>query len=144
MSQFQLIFFALATVLLGTLVLLSGRMPVPFFSDSRPALSVKENAVSIPNDRVRLTVTPQPVRAMKPLLFHVNLHNYGEPQSVMVDLSMPNMYMGINQVTLKKSSPGVYEGMGIIPICPTGLKQWQASVIIDNQVAGNFFFDVRY
>jgi hypothetical protein len=144
MSQFQLIFFALATVLLGTLVLLSGRMPVPFFSDSRQALSVEENAVSIPNDRVRLTVTPQPVRAMKPLLFHVNLQNYGEPQSVMVDLSMPNMYMGINQVTLKKSSPGVYEGMGIIPICPTGLKQWQASVIIDNQVAGNFFFDVRY
>jgi hypothetical protein len=144
MSQFQLIFFALATVLLGTLVLLSGRMPVPFFSDSRPALSVKENVVPIPNDRVRFSVTPQPVRAMKPLLFHVNLQNYGEPQSVMVDLSMPKMYMGMNQVTMKKSSPGVYEGVGIIPICPTGLKLWQASVIIDNQVAGSFFFDVLY
>jgi hypothetical protein len=144
MSRFLLIFFALATVLLGTLVLLSGRLPVRFLSDSRPALSVKENVVPIPNDRVRFSVTPQPVRAMKPLLFHVNLQNYGEPQSVMVDLSMPNMYMGMNRVTMKKSSPGVYEGMGIIPICPTGLKLWQASVIIDNQVAGNFFFDVRY
>jgi hypothetical protein len=144
MSRFLLIFFALATVLLGTLTFRSGRIPVPFSPDPRPALSAQGNGVSIPNDRVRFTVTPQPVRAMKPLLFHVNLQNYGEPQSVMVDLSMPKMYMGMNQVTMKKSSPGVYEGVGIIPICPTGLKLWQASVIIDNQVAGSFFFDVLY
>jgi hypothetical protein len=57
---------------------------------------------------------------------------------------MPDMYMGINQVSMKKSNPGVYEGVGIIPICPTGLKLWQADVIIDNQVAGNFLFDVQY
>jgi hypothetical protein len=81
---------------------------------------------------------------MKPLLFHVDVRDYGEPQSVIVDLSMPNMYMGMNQVILKKGNPGIYEGVGIIPICPSGLKLWQASVIIDNEVAGNFFFDVQY
>lgn len=99
---------------------------------------------SMPNDRVRFTVTPQPVRAMEPLHFQVDLRDYGEPQSVVVDLSMPNMYMGMNQVVMKKSSLGVYEGVGIIPICPSGLKLWQASVIIDNQMAGDFFFDVQY
>ncbi len=98
----------------------------------------------MPNDRVGLTITPQPVRAMKPLHFQVIVKGDGDPQSVMVDLSMPEMYMGMNQVTMKKSSPSVYKGVGIIPICPTGLTLWQASVIIDNQVAGDFFFDVQY
>lgn len=98
----------------------------------------------MPNDRVGLTVTPQPIRAMKPLHFQVIVKGDGEPQSVKVDLSMPDMYMGLNQVTMKESRPRVYEGVGIIPICPTGLTLWQASVIIDNQVAGDFFFDVQY
>ena len=144
MLRFSLIFFALATVLLSILVLRSGSIMASFFSDPRPASSPEENGASMSNDRVRFAVTPQPVRAMKPLLFQVILQNDGEPQSVMVDLSMPNMYMGTNQVTLIKSSPGVYEGVGIIPTCPSGRKLWQANVIIDNQVAGNFFFDVQY
>jgi len=81
---------------------------------------------------------------MKPLRFQIDLQNYGKPHSIIVDLSMPGMIMGINQVALKKESPGIYKGVGIIPICPTGKKLWQASVIIDNQVAGDFFFDVQY
>jgi hypothetical protein len=81
---------------------------------------------------------------MKALHFQVDLQDGGKPQSVVVDLSMPDMYMGLNQVVMKESRPGVYEGVGIIPICPTGLTLWQASVIIDNQVAGDFFFDVQY
>ena len=103
-----------------------------------------ESVPSMPNDRVRFTITPQPVRAMKPLHFQIDLRNYGKPRAVIVDLSMPGMIMGINQVTMKKESPGLYKGVGIIPICPTGKKLWQASVIIDNQVAGDFFFDVQY
>jgi hypothetical protein len=98
----------------------------------------------MPNDRVGLTITPQPIRAMKPLNFQVDLQDDGQPKLVMVDLSMPDMYMGLNQVTMKESRPGIYEGVGIIPVCPTGLTLWQASVIIDNQVAGDFFFDVQY
>ena len=144
MLRFLLIFFALAAVLFGALVFQCGRKKDSLATDPRPALPVEENVSSIQNERVRFVVTPQPVRAMKPLFFHVILQNDGEPQSVKVDLSMPNMYMGMNQVIMKKSSPGVYEGMGIIPICPTGLKLWQASVIVDNQVAGDFFFDVQY
>jgi hypothetical protein len=144
MVRFLLIFFALATALLGILVFQSGKIRTPFFTESRPAISPEQNGVFMPNDRIRLTITPQPVPVMKPLHFQVELQDDGEPQSVIVDLSMPDMYMGINQVTMKKSSPGVYKGVGIIPICPTGLKLWQASVIIDNQAAGDFFFDVQY
>jgi hypothetical protein len=59
-------------------------------------------------------------------------------------LSMPNMVMGVNRVPMKKSSAGVYEGVGIIPTCPSGRKLWQASVIVDDQIAGHFFFDVQY
>jgi hypothetical protein len=81
---------------------------------------------------------------MKALHFQVNVKDGGEPQSVILDLSMPDMYMGLNQVTMKQSRPNVYKGVGIIPICPTGLTLWQASVIIDNQVAGDFLFDVQY
>jgi hypothetical protein len=144
MLRFLLIFFTLATALLGILVLQSGRIRTSFFQEPRPALSPEDNGVFVPNDLVGLTITPQPVRAMKPLHFQVIVRDDGEPQSVIVDLSMPDMYMGVNQVTMKKSSPSVYKGVGIIPICPTGLTLWQASVIIDNQVAGDFFFDVQY
>jgi hypothetical protein len=145
MLRFLLIFFGLATVLLGILVFRSGRITTTHFTNpQQPAAAPRENGATKPDDRVRFTVTPQPVRAMKPLLFQVDLRDYEEPRSVIVDLSMPNMYMGLNQVALKKNNPGTYEGVGIIPICPSGLTLWQASVIVDNQVAGNFFFDVQY
>ena len=143
MSRFLLIFFMVVAVIFSALALLPGRITAPVVADPRPAVS-PENVASSPNERVRFAISPQPVRAMKLLLFRVTLHDYGEPQSVIVDLSMPNMIMGINQVTMKKSTSGVYEGKGIIPICPTGLKLWQARVIIDNQVTGQFFFDVHY
>lgn len=144
MLRFLLIFFTLATALLGILVFQSGSIRSSFFTGPRPVLSPEENGAFMPNDRVGLTVTPHPIRAMKPLHFQVIVKDDEEPQSVMVDLAMPDMYMGLNQVAMKKSSPGVYKGVGIIPICPTGLTLWQASVIIDNQVAGDFFFDVQY
>jgi hypothetical protein len=144
MFRFLLIFFALAGMLFAVLVVQCERRKDLFATNSRPALSPEQNGVFTPNDRVGLTITPQPLRAMQPLYFQVNLRDDGEPGSVMIDLSMPDMYMGLNQITMKKSIPGVYKGTGIIPICPTGLKLWQASVIIDNQVAGNFFFDVQY
>lgn len=144
MLRFLLIFFTLAAVLLGVLVFRSGRITASFFSDPRPAASPEESGASKPNDRIRFTVTPQPVRAMKALRFQVELQDYGDPQSVLVDLSMPHMVMGINQVNMKKKSAGVYEGAGIIPICPSGRKRWQAEIIIDHQVAGTFFFDVQY
>ena len=143
MSRFLLIFFMVVAVIFSALALLPGRITAPVVADPRPAVS-PENVASSPNERVRFAISPQPVRAMKLLLFRVTLYDYGEPQSVIVDLSMPNMIMGINQVTMKKSASGVYEGKGIIPVCPTGLKLWQARVIIDNQVTGQFFFDVHY
>ena len=144
MLRFLLIFFALATVLLSLLVVRSGRITASFLTDNSSTSPLEEKVTVIPDGRVQFTVTPQPVQAMKPLLFQVTVHNDREPQSVLVDLSMPDMYMGINQVTMRKSSPGVYEGVGIIPICPSGLKLWQASVIIDHQVTGNYYFDVQY
>jgi hypothetical protein len=144
MLRFMLIFFALATVLLGILVFQSGKIRASFLPKTRQTVSPEQNGAFTPNGRVGLTVTPKPIRVMKPLHFQVDLQDHGQAQSVMVDLSMPDMYMGINQVAMKKSGPGVYKGMGIIPTCPTGLTLWQASVIIDNQVAGDFFFDVEY
>jgi hypothetical protein len=140
----MLIFFALATVLLGVLVFQSGKIRASFLPKPRQTVSPEQNGVFVPNDRVGLAVTPRPIRAMKPLHFQVDLQDHGKPCSVMVDLSMPDMYMGINQVSMKESRPGVFKGVGIIPICPTGLTLWQASVIIDNQVVGDFFFDVQY
>jgi hypothetical protein len=146
MLRFLLIFFGLATLLLSILMLRSGKMMASFFNDPQPvpASTMEKMEAAPPNDRVRFSITPQPVQAMKPLLFQVILQNDEAPQSIMVDLSMPKMFMGLNQVTLKKSTPGIYEGVGILPTCPSGRKLWQASVIIDQQAAGNFFFNVQY
>ncbi len=144
MSRFLLIFFAFAAVLLATLALQCGEEKRAYSTAPRQEVSPEGNRGSMPDERVRFRVTPQPVRAMKPLHFQVDLQHYGEPQSVMVDLSMPHMIMGVNRIAMKKSSPGVYEGVGILPICPSGRKTWQASVIIDNHVASEYIFDVQY
>ncbi len=93
---------------------------------------------------ISLDIEPRPVKAMKPLYFRVMLKNYKEPQSVIIDLSMPEMSMGFNRVVLKKTDKDSYEERGIIPVCPTGKRLWRASVIINERKEAEFLFNVHY
>ncbi len=89
-------------------------------------------------------IEPRPVKAMESLYFRVKLTNYKNPQSIIVDLSMPEMSMGYNQVSLEKTGLDTYEGRGIIPACPSGRRLWKASIIINDKVEESFLFNVHY
>jgi len=99
--------------------------------------------------QVVLDITPRPVTAMKDLEFVVTLNVGGKPVSgatLLLDLSMPGMFMGNNQPKLTEEQGGRYRGRGVIPRCPTGLKIWKALVAIarDGQVEKVVYqFEVR-
>ena len=77
--------------------------------------------------RASLDITPRPVLAMRELAFRILLEGASElPPQLVLDLSMPGMFMGENRITLAHSGGGVYEGQGVIPRCPSGKRLWAA------------------
>ncbi len=92
---------------------------------------------------VVLEIGPKPIKTMKILSFQVSLSGYQEPKKILIDLSMPDMFMGINRFYLKRKAPGLYAGQRIIPTCPTGKTQWLAKVVIDHSVAKEVLFHVQ-
>ena len=93
---------------------------------------------------VTFDVNPKPVAAMKGLTFRVTLSRNQPSSPPIIDLEMPGMKMGPNQVTLKAVGDGTYEGTGIIVRCPSGRRDWRATVIIPDLGSVAFTFDVVY
>ncbi|MGE5808831.1 MAG: FixH family protein [Nitrospirota bacterium] len=83
---------------------------------------------------IEFDIEPKPVTAMSDLSFAVALTRRGTPaadvSSVMLDLSMPGMFMGKNQPSMKSAGAGRYEGKGVITRCASGKKTWQAEVTV--------------
>lgn len=75
-----------------------------------------------------LQISPPHPRQMDPTTFTVHVTNsMGKAvmgEAVTVDLGMPAMDMGRNEVTLKPAGPGVYKGTGRF----TMAGRWQATV----------------
>ena len=94
------------------------------------------------NRTVTLDVNPKPVRVMTDLVFRVTISGKKSPPFLTIDLKMPGMNMGPNQVHLKSMGEGVYEGSGIIVRCPSGRRIWQATVTVPDEGAVDFVFDV--
>lgn len=84
--------------------------------------------------QVILDINPKPVNPMKELLFSVILKE-GESAvkdaRVAIDLTMPDMLMGVNRPVLSHIKDGRYEGKGVLPVCPHGGKLWKANVIVE-------------
>ena len=99
--------------------------------------------------KVVFDIHPKPVSPMKELVFNVTLTDKGNPvtdASVIVDLTMPGMFMGINRPALMHTGSGKYEGRGVIQACPHGGKIWNAEVRIMRQeetATANFIFEVE-
>jgi hypothetical protein len=82
---------------------------------------------------VLFDVTPRPAEAMRELEFSVSLRKKGKPltgASLLLDLSMPGMFMGNNQPRLFEGVDGIYRGRGVIPRCPTGSRIWNAFIAV--------------
>jgi hypothetical protein len=96
------------------------------------------------NRSVTLNIEPKPVSAMKELTFSVTVSPCNKlPDTLLLDLSMPGMQMGNNQVTLVKKNACLYEGKGIIVRCMSGRTLWQVTVLSDELKNPAFTFNVR-
>ena len=93
---------------------------------------------------VSLEITPRPVKAMQDLVFKVSIEGASPAKQPHIDLGMPAMKMGPNQVALKPTGPGSYEGTGVIVRCPSGKRTWFANVIVPGSGEVKFIFDVIY
>jgi hypothetical protein len=93
---------------------------------------------------VTLEITPRPVRHMAELAFKVTVDPCATlPSTLMLDLSMPGMHMGKNQVVLTRKSTCTWEGKGVIVRCMSGRKLWQATILSTELGSPAFTFDVH-
>jgi len=93
---------------------------------------------------VSLEIAPRPVKAMQDLVFKVSIQGVSPAKTPYIDLGMPAMKMGPNQVALKPTGPGTYEGTGVIVRCKSGKRTWFANVIVPETGEVKFIFDVIY
>ena len=99
---------------------------------------------TISGGHITFDIQPKPVKAMEDLMFEVKLKDIDLTGPPVIDLGMPGMKMGPNQVTLKMTDTGVFQGKGIIVRCPSGKTIWQATVNIPGKGSVDFIFDVVY
>ncbi len=96
------------------------------------------------NRQVTLSITPRPVRHMRDLTFKITIApDAGLPSALVLDLSMPGMVMGKNQVILKRQPDGSWKGRGIIVKCMSGGTLWQAMILSPELGNPAFTFNVR-
>ena len=99
--------------------------------------------------KVSFDIYPKPVSPMKDLVFSVTVTEKGSPVTdalVIVDLTMPGMFMGTNRPSLIQTADGKYEGKGIIQACSHGGKTWRAEVKItrhNKTYFKSFIFEVE-
>jgi len=97
------------------------------------------------NHMLVLSVSPRPVKAMTDLMFEIVVKGDAKLTGLpFIDLGMPGMDMGKNQVTLTKRGEGTYTGAGVIVRCKSGRRTWRATVTVPGIGSAVFIFDVIY
>ncbi len=99
----------------------------------------------IKGTEVILDINPKPVTTMTELEFTVQLQSLmtKPPRKLLLDLTMPRMNMGENKIILQRSAKGIYQGKGIIVDCPSGRKDWKATVWVPDLGEAEFIFNVK-
>jgi hypothetical protein len=98
---------------------------------------------------VEFSISPRPVTVMQDLEFTVTLRKKGKPvtgATLLLDLSMPGMFMGNNHPKLIEIQEGTHRGRGVIPRCITGQSHWKAFIAVAHggQVEKvSFLFEVQ-
>ncbi len=93
---------------------------------------------------VTLEIDPKPVKHMKELTFRVTVEPCeGLAPNLLLDLSMPGMVMGRNQVRMSKRSGCTWEGKGLIVRCMSGRTLWKATLLSPELGNPAFTFNVR-
>ena len=103
-------------------------------------------AIAGPYD-LRLELAPRPLRTMTELAAAVELRRDGAPVDgarVVLAFDMRDMSMGENRRTLADAGVGRYTGKGVLVRCPSGRKDWYATVVVgEGAAASTARFDFR-
>lgn len=92
----------------------------------------------------QIDLSPKPVRVMKEIQFTLKLNSFDfKPDEILLDLTMPEMYMGENQVTLIPIKENEYVGKGVFPECSSGFKRWNIEIIFSKKYSTNIQFDIQ-
>jgi hypothetical protein len=92
---------------------------------------------------VTLDIRPKPVRPMAELDFTVTVTPAGSlPGKLILELTMPGMYMGGNRVELQRSGTDRYTGRGALVRCRSGRKLWKATLLTPDGLNPSFTFNV--
>ncbi len=86
---------------------------------------------------------PWPVVPMKRTIFRLKTTPPLKADKVLMELTMPGMYMGQNRVVLKRVSDGVFQGTGVVVRCPSGKTLWRATFTAEGFGPVSFDFHVR-
>ena len=97
---------------------------------------------AVGGQEVLLSITPWPPIAMREVDFTVSLPGYAGKASPYVDLSMAGMEMGRNRVDLSRGDDGRYHGTGVFVRCPSGRRDWEATVTVPGAGKAVFRFAV--
>ena len=93
---------------------------------------------------VTLNIEPKPVSAMKELTFSVTIKPCDSlPTALLLDLEMPEMAMGKNQVTLVRKSNCIWEGKGVVVRCMSHRTLWKATILSEELNNPAFTFNAR-
>lgn len=79
-------------------------------------------------DDYSLEFLDRPILPLKPI--RVELRTSREILSVILDLEMLDMDMGINRFALKKTGQDTWTGTVMIPVCATGRRDWRVNMLL--------------
>ena len=79
--------------------------------------------------QVTLKISPHPIPIARPLGIEVELENLNV-QSIELDISGINMYMGYNRVTLTPANDNRYIGTSMLAFCTSQKMLWQITLMI--------------
>lgn len=139
-----------AAVVLSAILLFCGAQQISASQTAQPDCRVNSGACVKTSGALSVVfdISPKPLKVMRELTFTVTVKDQGKPvtdASILINLSMPGMFMGKNIVRLAHRADGVYDGTGVIIRCPSGGKIWQASVAIERggkKTIANYVFEV--
>ena len=78
---------------------------------------------------ISFSIEPRTIPVIEPLQLQVEITGLNA-ESVEVDFSGTDMYMGFNRVKLKATGKGRFTGDGRIPVCVRDAMEWEAKVMV--------------
>lgn len=111
--------------------MLMPKVDVTIQPDPQCNLQQQACTVTLPSGGlVELSMAPRPIPMVKPFEVAVTTTGFS-PARVEVDFTGIDMNMGYNRPQLSARSDGRFSGEATLPVCITGMMDWQATVLIE-------------